>query len=313
MNTDNQLLAESNELPDIGEYDGLSVVDIAHAIINWPDGSEDQARAIAALRARAPGIGHNRPPLSEALGEELAPHRARADQLLAVASQAIIVDEVSAQKTTDLVRQMSEFERDLDELRKRRVAPYVAAQRLINDEFNGVIQRVRLAREGEDRRGGLRRMLTEYAAKREAEAEAARQAALEEQRRREHEAEEARRRAEEAAAHGRNSTAAEIQAAEAQEEAERAARRAAAIRPEPIRANLGVVTRAREIRVNVISLRKALGAILKLPGGENAALQFAMTFLGKYLRGLGVEMVQRGVEIAGVEVTVEKGAARVRQ
>ena len=39
----NQLVAEAAALPDLDEYAGMSAVDIAHAVIHWPEGSRNRA------------------------------------------------------------------------------------------------------------------------------------------------------------------------------------------------------------------------------------------------------------------------------
>lgn len=309
----NQLVAEAEGLPDQDEFEGLSITDIAHAITLWPEGSEDQLRAIAAIRRRAPGIGHNRPPLAESLDEELAPLRGRQEQLLAVARAAVIVDDDSAKKVIDLVAQLRAFETEIDDARKKRAAPYVSAHRLINDSFGALLNAVALARQGADGRGGLRATLTAYEDKREAEAEAERRRAREEQRRREEDAAAARRKAEEAAAAGQGSVAAHMEALKAEDEAERAARRAEAIRPEPIRSHLGQASRRREIRFEVEDIRKALGWLLKHEGLVNNLRQAVNTMLGTHLRSIGIAAVEAGVSIPGVRAWVDKGAVNVRR
>lgn len=312
MMTGNQLIAEADGLPDLDEFEGMSVVDIAHAITLWPEGSEDQLRAIEAIRRRAPGRGHNRAPLDEALEEDLAPQRARAEQLLEIARTAVIIDDVSAAKVVDLVRMLFDLENDLDKDRLKRTKPYRDAQSLINTKVAAIIGPLTLARGGDDGKG-LRGMLTRHDDKRKAEAEAERRRLREEQRQREEAAADARRIAEEKAAEGKGSVAAELDALKAQDEAERAAQRADAIRPEPIRSTLGQVTRRREITFKITDVRKALGWIIRQAGGASAAEQFARTWLGGYLRALGVETVAGGVEIPGAEITVEQGAANVRR
>src|SRR5262245_21635955 len=155
--TINQLVAEAEALPDIDEFEGLSVKDIANAIVLAPAGSEDETRAIAALRARAPGIGHNKPPLTEALDDELAPFRAKAVELVGLASTAVIIDQASAAKAHDLSQIMRDFEERLEGLREQRGRPYLAATRHINATFAAVKQPVALARAGADgKTGGLR-------------------------------------------------------------------------------------------------------------------------------------------------------------
>jgi hypothetical protein len=310
----NQLLDEAEAvLPELDEYDNCSVVDICHAIIAWPADSEDQKRAIAAIRLRAPHLGHNRPPLAERLDVDLAEMRGRADALLAVAKTALIVDGDSAAKVMDLSQKMREVEEELDELRKCLSRPYRDAIALIKTSVDAIADPLGIVRQGPDGRGGLRLMLTQWDDKVRAEAAAARQKAEAEQREREEAAAAARRRLEEQANAGKNVAADELRAAEAEEEAERARQRAEAIRPAPIRSDAGVLARAREISFTIDNVRQAIGAILKLPGGLSAAEQFVRTFLGKYLRGVGVAAVEKGVTIAGVSVTVELRAANVRR
>ena len=137
----NQLLAESDALPILDEYAGMSITDICLAAANWPEGSEDQLRAIAAIRARAPGIGHNRPPLAEALDDELAPRRARADQLLA--ATPVIIDEVSAAKVVDWTSQLKALHDEVDKARLARTEPYRNAWKLINNRYD--VLKLRLA------------------------------------------------------------------------------------------------------------------------------------------------------------------------
>lgn len=312
--TENQLLAEARELPDLDEFAGMSIRDIAQAIVHWPEDSEDQARAIAAIRTRAPGIGHNRPPLAEALDDQLARFRDQQRQLLDIAATAVIIDETSAEKVTNLAAQMAELEREAEELREKWVRPYLDGQKLINGKFNEVIRPLSLARQGDDRRGGLRGMLTRWDDKKRAEAAAERERMLQQAREREEAAAAARRAAEEKAAAGKGSVADELEALHAQDEAEHLAQRAEAIRPEPTRAHLGQVTRTREIRFEVVAIRQTISWMLKQGGLANQVQQAVTTILGKYLRGLGVATIEGGkVNIPGVEVRVEHGAASIRR
>lgn len=301
-------------LPDLDEYAGMSATDIAHAVIHWPEGSEDQIRAITALQRLVPHRHYNMPPLDELIHEELAPFVERAERALAVAATSRIIDDVSAAKVTDLIKQLHDIETDVDAARDKRKRPYLEAGRLIDRQYGGLKRRVDIARQGEDGRGGLRAMITRYDDQRQAKIEAERQRQREEQRRREAQAEAARRRAEEAQAAGENSVAAQLEALKAQEEADLAARRAEAIRAEPIRAQLGQVARRREVTFAIDDLRKVLGWILKQTGGAAAAEQFARTWLGKHLRAVGVEAVDRGdAQIPGVTLTVQQGQANVRR
>jgi hypothetical protein len=311
----NQLVVET--LDDLDEYDGMSVVEIAHSITLWPEGSEDQRRAIAAIARRAPGLGHNRPPLAEAIDEELAGFRQQQAELITVAKSAVIIDEPSAQKVLDLAVKFQDLEKRLEEWHDKRKQPFLDGGRLIDGAFNAVVNPLRFAREGEGRRnpGGLRLMLTQWQDKKDAEAEAARQAALAEQRRREQEAEAAQRRLAEAAAAGANQIDAQQQLERAQKEAERAQQRAEAVRPEPIRSHGGTVGRSREVAMQIVDVHKALGWLLRQAGGKDAATQFVLTWLGRFVRAAGgVDAVARGaIKVDGVELSVKAGAASIRR
>lgn len=306
---ENQLVAEAGQIDDLDEFDGMAIRDIALAVVHWPEGSEDQIRAIAAIRARAPGIGHNRPPLSEALDDELTPHRAKASELVDVAKTAVIVDDESAGKVTNLIAMLGTLERDLDAARLKRTRPYLEAQRLINDRYGELTRLLSTVRQGENGRGGLRGALTAYADRREQEAEAERQRLRAEAEAREKAAAAAREAAEKVG----GKVSAELTALREQDEAERLTRRAEAIRPEPIRTHLGAVNRRREIRFSVDNLRLLLGWIIKQPGLKNSIEQAARTTIGQHLKAIGVDGVERGVAIPGLTVSVEKGAANVRR
>lgn len=311
----NQLVAEDEGLIDIDEFEGLSVRDIANAIVLAEDDSEDQIRAIAAIRQRAPGIGHNRPPLEESLDDELRAARVKVAEFVERAGRVLILsgDAESASKAHLLAQSMHDYEKGLEEQRQARGKPYLAASRLINRFFDEVKRPLQLAREGEDGKGGLRQMLTRFDNEERARADAERLAALEEARRRDEEAAAARRAAEEAAEAGRGTVAAELVAAEKAEAAERAAMRAEAIRPVPIRSHLGQVTRRREITSKITDLGKVVAWLLEQPGYRNNLEQAVRTIIGAYLKSLKVEAVARGVTIPGVEVSVELGAATSRR
>lgn len=264
--------------------------------------------------AAIPGIGHNRPPLGEELDEELREHRDRHGQLVALAGEAVIIDEISAGKCTDLVAMIAALERELDEERKRRIRPYLEAQRLINDRYNSLIVGLEHARQGENGRGGLRGMLTAWADKKEAEAEAERQRLLEQARQREEEAARARAEAEEKARSSQGGISAELDALHAADQAERLQQRADAIRAEPTRSHLGQVSRRRDFSFRIENLRLLLGWLIKQPGLKNNIEQSARTILGSHFRSIGVDAIERGgVNIPGVTVSIVKGPVNVRR
>jgi len=298
-------------LDTLDEYDGMSVVDIAHAVVNWPEGSEDQQRAIAAIQARRPGIGHNRPPLAEQLVEEVSPFTAAAGELLEVAGTAVIIDEISAAKIVDLVGKIRDVEEQLTARRAELKKPYQDAIKLIDTAFVSAITPLAVARVGTDGRGGLRGMQTAYENKREAEAEAQRRRLAEEQRKREEEAAAARRAAEEQAAAGKSTVKQDLAALAAEDEAAALERQARATRPAPIRGQLGQVAMTRSITFKITDLPLLLRWMLKQP--LKASLeQSCRTIMGTYLRGLGVDAVERGVAIPGVEAGIEKQASNRR-
>jgi hypothetical protein len=302
----NQLLAEAGALPDLNEYDGMSAVDIAHAIINWPEGSEDQARAIAALRQRAPGIGHNQPPLAEAIAEELEPRRARAGQLLAAASGSVIVDEVSAAKVVDLTRQLKDLHDEGDKARLARTKPYREAVSLINHSYDAEKLRLGVAIDG------LNVMLTTWDDKQRVAVEAERRRLAEEAARREEEATAARAAAEAKTQAGRTDPAAALEALKATDEAERLTRRAEAIRHEPTRSQLGQTTRRKQIKFVVEDLAARLRDIMGSP--RKKQIKAAVDLItDQELRSLGVAAVEHGVEMAGVRMWVEEGGVNVRR
>ena len=309
----NQLLAEADALPELGEYDGMSAVDIAHAIVSWPEGSEDQVRAIWALQRLIPARHSNRPPLAERLDEDFAGVRGRADAVLTLATTALIVDDESAAKVLDVGKSMATLEKDIETLRTDLVRPYRLAVELINAKAKAIAGPVKLAREGDNGNGGLRGMITKWDDKVRAETEEARLAAEAEQRKREEAAEAARRRAEEAAEAGRGVVSAELRAAEAAEEAERARIRAEAIRPATVRSNSATTSRSRVIKFDLDDdpVRIVRGN-LKLPGFKAALMEFLTSWFGRYLRSLGVNTVEKGVVIAGVHARIELGSANVR-
>lgn len=254
-----------------------------------------------------PGIGHNLPPLGEQLAEEIAPLATRAQQLLDVAGTAAIVDDESAKKVIDLAGLLDALRRELDEAREERGSPFLEAVRTVNGAYNPLIEQLETCRVGpmgtdRKRRGGLRGMLQTFKEKREAEAEAARQALLAEQRQREEAAEAAKRKAQQTETVGDA-----LASLKAQKEAAAAARRAEAIRPEPVRAQLGSLGSRREIVFTITSYPKALGWLMRVRKTE--AEMELRELVGKQLRSMGVDAVAAGVSVPGVEAKIEHQAA----
>lgn len=252
---------------------------------------------------------HNQPPLELRLNEELASFNERAAALVEVAATAIIVDDVSASKVVDLAGLMRELESALTDRRAELKRPYQEAQRLIDQAFVAAISPLARARVGEDGRGGLRGMLSQYQARREAEAAAERGRLAEEQRKREEDAAAARRAAEAKREAGKGTVGDELAALKAEDEAADLGRRAAAVRPEPIRAQLGQVSQVRSIAFKITDLRKALSWAVR-SGLEDKVAQALRTIVGAWLRQLGVDAIERGaVDIPGVEVSIERQAS----
>jgi hypothetical protein len=251
---------------------------------------------------------HNQPPLEERIEEELALLWPRQAALLERAATAKIASEEDAAKVIDLGQIMRAFEQDTDRQREEMKRPYLQAARLIDAKFGAIIQPVARARAGEDGRSGLRGMLTTYTRRVEAEKQAERDRLQAEQRQREAEAEAARRAAENKRT-GSEGIADELAVLQAEEAAAAAQRKADAIRPdEPIRSNLGAARLHREITFKLVDVRKAAGWIIKQHGLKGQLEQAIRTILGKHLRALGVDMVERGVDIPGVEAGIEKVA-----
>jgi hypothetical protein len=253
-------------------------------------------------------IGANQPPLSERIAEEIAPLLATRDQLLASAESALIIDGESAAKVVDLAKQMSNLEDMADLVREEMIRPHLLAQREINSSFGTVTNQLKLARQGADGRGGLRLMLTQWQRKLEVAAQAERDRLAAAQRLREAEAEAARRAAEEKKAAGSTGVADELTAMQAEEAAQRLARQAEAIRPEPVRSHLGMAGTRREIVFEITDVRKLLGWLLKSP--LRVQVEAAVTGLMRpYLRNaIGVDGVEKGVEIPGLTARIERVA-----
>jgi hypothetical protein len=306
-----------DEPPNLDEFDGMSIVDIAHNIVNWPEGSEEQARAIAAIAARAPGIGHNRPPLADQLAIDTTSLRSDVDTLIAVAETTLIIDDESAGKVNDMVQRLVAKGREVEAARKQRNEPYAKAVTLVNSTYGALAQMLRIAHVGTDERGGLRAMLTKWDDKKRADAEAARKVAEEEQRKREEAAAEAQRLADEARQHDdiAGAIAADIRAASLADRAEQSARRAEAIRPEPIRSQLGSTTRQRVIVFTIDNTIAAINWALATPGIGESVKEDLHARIGSYLRSraVGVAGVERGVSIPGITAKVELGQVSSRR
>lgn len=307
----NTMLDEAEALPDLDEYFGMSTVDIAHAIINWPEGSEDQYRAIMAIRARAPDIGHNRPPLVEQLRLDTEGLLAEVNALVDTTESAQVIDDVSAAKCNDLLRQAIDKDTAVNNDRQRRNQPYADAVAAINAHYNEMRAMLAAAQTG------LRRMLTAWDDKKREAAAAARAAAIAEQQERERQAAEARRKADEAAKAGNvaGAVSADIQAASLQEQAVRAETRATAIRPEPIRSTLGTTSRTRKIVFTIDDEDKAFAWARATAGIKDNLLADLRARIDSYLRSraVGVAAVERGVDIPGITAKIELGAIQSRR
>lgn len=310
----NQLVEAAEAIPDLDEYAGLSTHEIAVAIQYAPEGSEELYRAIAAISARAPGRGHNRPPLAEALEDETRALRARTDELIELAETAIIPegDDAAAAKVGDLIGLHKALIAEADETRLERNKPFRLAQKMINDHYGRITLALNLSLGGTTGVDGLVGILTAHDNKRRAQIEAERKAALAEQKERERVAAEAQRRADEAAAKG-SGAAAQLDLLQARNEADRAAARAAAIRAVPIRSQLGTVTRKRDPKHQIKDPVKFACWLLEQPTYRGALLQALNTIAGHVRRDAGIEAVAQGLDIPGLKTWVEQGAANVRR
>ena len=309
----NQLVVEAAALPDLDEYAGMSAVDIAHAVIHWPEGSEDQIRAISALRALVPDRHHNRPPLSEAIEEDLAPSSARVDQLIEVAANMGAIDNVErAGKLVDLVRMLKEQHDQLDTDRLRKTKPYRDAQQLINNRYHALQLKLTMAIGGASGRDGCVGQLTRWDDQQRAKVDADRRRLAEEARKRQEEAAAARAAAEAKAGAGKIDPAAELEALKARDDAERLTRRAEAIRHEPTRSQLGQTTRRKVIRFVIENFDVRLKAILATP--RKKQVEVLVNDITKHELGdLGVAAVESGVQMVGVRAWVEDGGVSVRR
>jgi hypothetical protein len=261
---------------------------------------------LAAAVDEAPiGIGHNLPPLADQLAEEIAPDKQRADELIEAAASSKIADDRDAEKVTTLVALIRAHEKAIDGKREERKRPFLENSRLVDATFGALARPLAIARAGADGRGGLVGMLTQWQHKREEEARIERQRIEAEQRARAEEAERARLAAEEAKNQGKGSITAELDAIRAQEDADRLARQAETIRPEPIRSAVGAVAMRREIGFEITDERKAISWLYKNRRSE--LMRDARALLEKHLRSLGVDAAGTA-DIPGVAITISSRA-----
>jgi hypothetical protein len=248
---------------------------------------------------------HNQPPLGEEIAETLMPFRKRQADILDVADTARIENDFDAERVVDLVKICRSFEQELDGERARLKAPYLAACQQIDRAFGALSRPVAVARYGEDGKGGLLKLIDNHRRQKEEAAQAERERLLSEQRLREAEAEAARRAAEEQRAAGSGGVAAELAAIQAEQEAARLAREAAAVRAEPIRSDLGTVGNLRVIEWKILELRQVVGWLMRNPDLRGQLETAVRTLLDKYLRGLGVKAIENGAgRIPGTDVRV---------
>lgn len=296
------------------EFAGCTLEDVALAVGYSEPGSDDHTLALDALRRRLPiGPGHNQPPLSELLDEDLAPFRKRRDELVRVAETAAITDDESAAKTLDLAQLCKVFEDEIETRRKALSKPHRDAIELINGRYGRLRLDVQVVRQGMNGSSGLRGLLTAWDDRKKAEAEQARLKAEREAAAKEIAAASAREQIEKAAAAGRGVVSAELQALRLQDEAEHARIEAEAIVAPPTRGQLGQVSRKREIGFDIVDPLAYATWLLQQTGLAGNLLQALRTICGTHLRSLGVEAVSRGVEIPGVVARVETGGAVVRR
>jgi hypothetical protein len=232
--------------------------------------------------------------------------------MIELASAAVIVDDESAAKVTDLGLQIKALEDALVKARFEKKRPYLVALDLIDSQYDPLIIPLVAARG--DRMTGLRGMLTAYIRKRDEAAVAAVAKAAEEQRQREADAAEARRKADEARQTGRGAVGAELAALAAEDEADAAATRAQAVRPAPIRSALGQVQTQRyiECEMEEAGLQPAVLWILEQPPLAAKLRTEILTIVKAYLRALGVNTVAEGVKIPGMKIWVSISAGSRR-
>lgn len=252
---------------------------------------------------------HNAPPLSERLAEDVAPLAARLKELADVASTCVINSDEACAKTVDLIGLSRAHLEAVTRRHAEEAAPYKLALEQIDNAYRP-IERSLTAIIGTNAREGLRGAVTVWERKRQEAAEAERQRLIAEQRQRDAEAEAARRALEEKKAGGSAGVADELAVLQAEDAAARLGQRAEAVRPAPVRANMGTVGSARQIVCEITDLRKACGWLLKSPMMPTLT-EVVQQMMARYLRNLGVSQVERGVSIPGVEARIER-VAQVR-
>lgn len=304
----NQLVEEGAQ-SGVDEYDTLSVIDLANAIAYETD-PEQQARAIAAIQARRPGIGHNKSPLAERIEEDIAPLKARQEELLAVAKTAVIVDNDSAAKVLTMITIARGLVEEITTARNDAIRPYDEARATIHSVYSALLAPLQAVHGERKARSGLYGAIMNFHDRQEAEAAAERERLQAEQRQREEAAAAARRIADEKKSAGTGTVSDELEVAAAQDAADLAATRAGAVRAAPIRAPLAQVNSRREIDFVVTDLRRLLGWLIKQPGLKGNIEHSVKTIVGAYLRQVGVDVIERdGVEIPGLTASVTRAAA----
>jgi hypothetical protein len=259
------------------------------------------------LLDETPGIGHNQPPLRERLDEDAFPLVTRVEELATVARTAVIIDDASCAKVVDLLGLCRAHLDAVTRQHAEAAAPYKLALEQIDAVYRP-IERTMTTIVGPNAREGLRGAVTVWEQKRAAAAEAERQRLLAEQRTREAEAEAGRRTLEDKRAGGSASVADELAVLQAEDAAARLGQRAEAVRPAPVRANLGTVGTQRQIVCEITDLRKACGWLIKSPMMPTLK-EVVQQIMARYLRNLGVAQVERGVDIPGAAARVERVAA----
>jgi hypothetical protein len=237
-----------------------------------------------------PGIGHNQgPEFLEVIDlptllADLREDRARGDDLVATFNKALIVDGPTATSATQLAAQIKEHGEKVDARRVDRKKPFLEQERLIDEQYGSIIKPLETAY------AALRKMLNTFIQRQAAEAAAEKARALEEQRQRQIDADRLREAAEKAAANPAGDTA-RLQALRAQEDADSAARRAEAIRPEPIRSDAGSVGSVRVRQFEITDPKVLLAALFKT---ERAALLEAIEpIVKRKLDGFSFENIEK--------------------
>ncbi len=85
-------------------------------------------------------LGHNAPPLAEALPLETEDLRARADRLLEASKKAAITDADTAKQAVELVKMIGEHVKEVEKARTTRKAPVLAAGKEIDGHFKVITE-----------------------------------------------------------------------------------------------------------------------------------------------------------------------------